>query len=224
MRIHLPYWPHATKAFFVTVAATLICACGTARVRVRPEPVSVTQAAAVVPTAISLSVDEYVATYQTVARSSLVLAAGPGYGAIEAAFDLGTALDSTVEQVMRAHFREITRSTECAPGSRLLLRVAFAKPPEIRIRWVQRMASEGGGATVDLALSVTAQRCGGPVVWRSIATGYGTADRIDSNFMWTTPAAEQFRPAADAALTDLAHHLDSILSAAAQKELAELLS
>jgi len=174
--------------------------------------------AAISPAAIALAVDDQITTYHAVARTSAV-AAGPGYATIEVEFELGAALGGVIEQAMRAHFREVTDAAACTAESRFLLRAEFAKPPELHIRWLQRMVSEGGGATVDLALAVSAQRCGGPIVWRAIVTGYGAAELIESNFLWTTPAAAQFQPAVDAALADLAQHLDAALSAATQKEL-----
>jgi hypothetical protein len=213
-------YARAVHVLLAAVAALPLYACGTAQIRVRSAPISTTRTTTdISPAGLALSIDEQIAAYHGVTRTSAV-GAGPGYGTIEVDFELGAALSGVIDEAVRAHFREVTASPSCIPGSGFLLRAEFAKPPEVHIHWLQRMISEGGGATVDLALSLSAQRCEGPVVWRSIVTGYGAAELIEYNLLWTTPAAEQFQPAVEQALTDLARHLDATLSAAAQNELA----
>ena len=100
------------------------------------------------------------------------------------------------------------------PESHACVSHVLAKAPTTEVRWVQRMASEGGGATLDVVLALTARACDGRELWRAVAEGFGTADTVESNFLWTNPEARLFQPAADAALADLARNLDAALAKA----------
>ncbi len=163
------------RSFLLLVLAAvplLIAACSTARVRVAPEAPLLAGRPTTRPLDIALYIDPQVTTFQHVART-FPFAAGSGYGAVEVTFDLGSALSTTVETAVRRHFREVQRAAACSPEADGLVSVGFAKHPAIDIRWTQRMASEGGGATVELALALTARRCDGPVLWQGVAAHEG---------------------------------------------------
>ena len=115
---------------------------------------------------------------------------------------------------MRGHFQEVRRTEQpgCVAGEAAWFDVTFAKLPQVQVRWGTNIFSEGGGANVDLALSVTARRCDGQQLWHTVATGYGSEERPGYGFLWVNPASDQFRPAADSALAQLARNLDADLS------------
>jgi hypothetical protein len=193
----------------------LAAACGTIRVQVQSAaPSPIPRAADASTMRLALRIDPDLARQRIRATTHPGFGAGPGYiGTIDVEADVGQALADTILETFRSRFTEVqpTETDACPAGADGVVSVGLAKQPAMLVRWAEHFASEGGGATVELATKLTARRCDGAVVWRGVAVGFGSEDRT-GGFLLNMPGEEEFRPGVNAALQDLARNLTATLA------------
>ena len=131
-------------------------------------------------------------------------------------YELGPALASVIENSVRASFGEVdvVESPKCPDGvsGLLLLTATLAKEPYIQVRWLNHLLSKEGGATAEFVVSLSARSCRGQELWHRVIPGYGTADRAAPSIWSVSPAEEQFSPAVEEALSELARNLNRAIA------------
>lgn len=191
--------------WMVLLSAFTGIGCSNPRIAIRAVPASRFGVVASQPITATLFVDPGLRTSQV---DSTVNA---GLARLQCTFELGEALEKTVENAVRAAYPQTRRIEPCrCNDAALLLCVRLAQPPNIHVRWVQRMFTVGGGSTVSLALRIDATDCRSGASHSQVVIGYGSVDREESFANY--PGEEEFRPAVDTALAEISFKLDRFLA------------
>jgi hypothetical protein len=208
---------HASITIPGMVAAGALVACGPNVARLTVAPSAVVSAPEVVGDRGCIAVFVAPALTKLEAHAGYGLGfrdSGPGLQTIEVTWTLGPAVAAVVERGTREAIPGVRRTSDgrCDDGERATLEFALYRPPIAQLRWVPRLASEEGGATLEVVVACTLRDCDGRRLWSRNVAGYGSAARAGKNkFLYAVPYDDQFQPAADAMLVDLARNLSRAL-------------